>query len=198
MNHFLVERLREKLEPIATPRGPKSEVVCQAAVVLILNSLEEQLSLLLVRRAVRQDDPWSGQTAFPGGHTNSQDASLLDTVIRETQEEVGVNLLDHDLLGRMSDVYSARRPVVVTPFVASLRTEVTLALRRDELSDVTWIPVRDLARSQIVKQHIRTSEHEMEADGIAYRDQFIWGLTLRMINDLLARLGNAYERVSGV
>ncbi len=50
--------------------------------------------LLFIRRAEKSGDPWSGHMAFPGGHMESSDASLLAAAIRETQEEIGLDLLD--------------------------------------------------------------------------------------------------------
>jgi 8-oxo-dGTP pyrophosphatase MutT (NUDIX family) len=165
----------------------------RAAVVLILNSLEEEISLLLVRRAVRQDDPWSGQMAFPGGYMAAQDISVLDTAIREAREEVGINLLDHELIGTINNVRSARRPLIVTPFVALLRNKVVLTLQKNEVAEATWAPIRDLLRIPLIKRRIKTSEGELEVDGMKYRDQIIWGLTLRMIKDFLSRLDDGMD-----
>jgi 8-oxo-dGTP pyrophosphatase MutT (NUDIX family) len=160
----------------------------RAAVVLILNSFENGIALLLVKRAVRQSDPWSGQMAFPGGYMDAQDASLLDTAIRETQEEVGINLLDHELLGTINEVYSATRVLTVTPLVALLRNKVVLTLKKDEVADAAWAPLSDLLRKTPIRKRVETSKGELEVDAIQYRDQIIWGLTLRMIKDFLSRL----------
>ena len=122
---------------------------------------------------------------------NCKDECLEDTLIREVQEEVGVNIHDHDLLGTMSDVRSTRRPVLVTPYIVQLRSRVTLALNTDEVADATWVSVSDLARCKTVRRRVRTSEGWREADGIEYDGNFIWGMTLRMINDLFSRLGTA-------
>lgn len=185
--------LKKHLQPIVRVKEPDSNRMNRAAVVLILNSLEEEISLLLVRRAVRQDDPWSGQMAFPGGYMAAQDISVLDTAIREAREEVGINLLDHELIGTINNVRSARRPLIVTPFVALLRNKVVLTLQKNEVAEATWAPIRDLLRIPLIKRRIKTSEGELEVDGMKYRDQIIWGLTLRMIKDFLSRLDDGMD-----
>ena len=65
----------------------------EAAVALILRETRgDDLELLFIKRAARADDPWSGQIAFPGGRHDATDASLEDTAVRETREEVGLEL----------------------------------------------------------------------------------------------------------
>ena len=128
MNWLVVEKVRKRLEPIASVKELKTSEMHRAAVVLILDSPEKEASLLLIRSTIRQSDPWSGQIAFLGGHMTNQDTPILETAIRETQEEVGINLLDHELLGTINDVCSTRLGLLVTPFVASLRSKVTLVL----------------------------------------------------------------------
>src|SRR5258706_13265424 len=79
----------------------------RAAVALVLSpSLADApaLSLLLVRRAERDGDPWSGHMALPGGHAHPSDVDLLHTARRETLEEVGIDLTDAELLGRLDEV----------------------------------------------------------------------------------------------
>ncbi|MFH0848695.1 MAG: CoA pyrophosphatase [archaeon] len=183
-----MEALKTSLGPIGREEEPESKAQQLAAVTMILDPLEEEMSLLLVRRTARQDDPWSGQMAFPGGHMTDQDSSLVETAIRETLEEVGINLHEHELLGTISDVRSTRRGLVITPFVASLKYRVKMELRKDEITEAMWIPISYLARTTAVKRRVKTSEGEVEVEGIPYSDQFIWGLTFRMIGDFLPRL----------
>jgi len=188
LNQFTVEILKNRLKPIIHEKEPNSDWAHRAAVVLLLNSLEKGISLLLVRRAVRITDPWSGQMAFPGGYMTSQDTCVLDTAIRETREEVGINLIEHELLGTINDVSSTTRILIVTPFVALLRNRVDVMLHKDEIAEAAWIPVSDLLMRPLTKQYIKTTEGELEVDSILYHDQVIWGLTLRMIEDFLSRI----------
>ena len=93
----------------------------RAAVALVLapsSTGDATLSLLLVRRSEREGDPWSGHMALPGGHAHPEDADLLHTARRETLEEVGVDLLGAELLGRLDDVSPMRSSdMTVRPFV---------------------------------------------------------------------------------
>ncbi|MDH4045507.1 MAG: NUDIX domain-containing protein, partial [Gemmatimonadota bacterium] len=70
--------------------GLEAEACPRAAVAVML--AQESESVLLIRRAERVDDPWSGHIGLPGGRTSPSDADLLVTAMRETTEEVGVRL----------------------------------------------------------------------------------------------------------
>src|SRR5450631_3467354 len=87
----------------------------QAAVALLLVSRPDRL--LLIRRAEREGDPWSGHLAFPGGKREAEDASLLVTAIRETAEEVGLRLAPESLLARLADVRARVNGYRVAQFV---------------------------------------------------------------------------------
>src|ERR1017187_10973735 len=63
----------------------------EAAVAIVLARSPEE-SILLIRRAERQGDPWSGHWSFPGGRRDPQDPDLLHTALRELDEECGIRL----------------------------------------------------------------------------------------------------------
>ncbi|HMJ14340.1 MAG TPA: CoA pyrophosphatase, partial [Polyangiaceae bacterium] len=99
-----------------------------AAVAAVLRDAEHGAEALLIRRAAREGDPWSGHMAFPGGQREPHDQDLLDTAVRETHEEIGLDLREHAaLLGRLETlpaVAGGRRiGMNVTPFVFELRSE---------------------------------------------------------------------------
>src|SRR5438093_2935884 len=94
-----------------------------AAVAVVLHDGNDGIEALCIHRAVRAGDVWSGQIAFPGGRRDPGDADLLATAIRETMEEVGVDLSSAERLGVLDDLYPRTPvlpPVVVRPFVFAL------------------------------------------------------------------------------
>ena len=74
--HSLLKKLTNKLHP--DPWGN-----AQAAVAILVRPHKNDLEFFLVKRAEVDDDPWSGDMAFPGGKKNLQDKSLIDTATRE-------------------------------------------------------------------------------------------------------------------
>ena len=76
----------------------------QAAVAIILRARNDQIEVLLIERAHHKDDPWSGQMAFPGGRRDPKDLSARAAAERETQEELGVSLVDAEFLGSIDEL----------------------------------------------------------------------------------------------
>src|SRR5262250_100906 len=97
--------LRDEAHPIGTSAQ-------HAAVALILRENLGAAELLMIKRAVRAGDHWSGNLALPGGRWQIEDPDLLCTAIRETREEIGIALMDGgEVLGRL-DTLKPRNPLV--------------------------------------------------------------------------------------
>ncbi len=89
---------------------------------MLLRFEREDPDVLLIKRAAREGDRWSGHVSFPGGMQEDDDADLLATAIRETREEVGLDLDEiARFIGPLSDqraIANARTlPMAISPFV---------------------------------------------------------------------------------
>jgi 8-oxo-dGTP pyrophosphatase MutT (NUDIX family) len=185
--------LQERLAARLTSRRPASAEPPDgwwAGVAVLLAPAPD--SVLLIRRANRVGDPWSGHIGLPGGRLAPDDPDLLATAIRETREEVGVDLAGAHLLGMLDDV-APRTPlprvVVVRPFVFALPERPALHLSA-EVAQALWVELADLARAGVYQ------ETEIEVRGErrrfpAYRlgEHLVWGLTERILSPLLALAG---------
>ena len=98
----MLTEIRDRLTS-RTPREVVQPDAAQAAVALIAVSSGADLELLIIRRAERLGDPWSGQMALPGGRRETVDSSLRETAMRETAEEIGVDLGREAMLGQLDD-----------------------------------------------------------------------------------------------
>jgi 8-oxo-dGTP pyrophosphatase MutT (NUDIX family) len=156
-----------------------------AAVALILAPGPE---LLLVRRAIREGDRWSGHMALPGGRFEEADKDLFATVLRETLEETGVALTRRMLLGSLDDlapISPTLPPVVVRPFVFSMKERPALRLN-EELTGVHWFKLDVLAAS--------ACETDVEIGGASRKVKafvpepgiVVWGMTHRIVDGFLA------------
>ena len=120
-----IARLPTALKPIS------DEQDANAAVALLLKPRRGNFDLLLVKRVESPSDPWSGQMALPGGKRELKDASLKDTVMRETWEETGVALGGCRFLGVLDAVRSEPKPdFKILPFVVLLEAEPKLKLNK--------------------------------------------------------------------
>lgn len=166
----------------------------QAAVALVLRPRED-LELLLIRRAERGDDPWSGHVALPGGRRDSADPDLAATAFRETVEETGISIPHSGrMLGRLGVVTTpSRLPAIeIVSFVAGVPSDTTLTLDPAEVVDASWIPLSVLRSIEAASEfRIERSGEELTFPSIVHGDYTIWGLTHRILSDFLEVLEGA-------
>ena len=163
-----------------------------AAVAVLLHDGAEGggLEALFIHRAERAGDTWSGQIAFPGGRREPTDSDLRATAIRETREEIGVDLTAAEPLGVLDDMYPRTPvlpPVVVRPFVFGLVELPAITLNGDEVQDAFWVPFRALAAPGVQREvtiHHRGATRIMPA--YVVENHTIWGMTERILTNLLS------------
>jgi len=152
--------------------------------------------VLFIRRAEHPQDPWSGQMAFPGGRAEPGDADLRATAVRETREEIGVDLARAaDFLGSLDEVRAMARmrpmSLTITPFVFRLREPFEPALS-DEVTSLHWLPLGELLgtarRSTMDYAHQGVS---MQFPCLRVDELVIWGLTYRMFMSFQERFPGA-------
>ncbi len=167
-------------------------VLKRSAVAMILREQRGESEILMIKRAERDGDPWSGHMAFPGGRMEPADRHGLDVARRETQEEIGLDLDPANCFGRLSEIMThpqlRRRPMVVSPFLFRLETEVEFQPNY-EVDEVIWIPVSFLVdrgnRERMVWERAGT---RIPLPCYYFEGRRIWGLSLMMLDELLELL----------
>jgi len=182
LNRSLTQR-----PPLRVDRLPG---VREAAVSLVLRPRAE-LELLLIKRSEFVGDPWSGHMALPGGRRDPDDADLVATAFRETDEETGIHLARvGDLLGTLDEVHP-RNPVLpsilIAPFVVGVPPDTTAHPDAREVEAALWIPLSALRDPGAVDEIlIELEEGRHRAfPSLRYRQYVIWGLTHRILTQFL-------------
>lgn len=178
----------------------KSKLVQEAAVAVVLRGTSaEDAEVLLVRRALKTGDPWSGHMALPGGRRAPEDADLLATALRETHEEVGVQLARDQSIGMLPPVFTvapARSaplglkglPMIVRPHVLVVASPVECMLSA-EVTAVRWVPLAALREPAHRTTRpwrfvgVRWAAPAWNLDG-----DIVWGLTHQMLTRLVRAL----------
>jgi 8-oxo-dGTP pyrophosphatase MutT (NUDIX family) len=179
---FKMSRVEAYLAKISQALKPMTEESdANAAVVLLLRARGRGFEVLFVKRAENPTDFWSGQVALPGGRREVQDESLRQTAIRETLEEIGIDLTyGCRFLGVLKASTSAGRHVKVLPFVFFLEHEATVRLNRNELEEHVWIGLRSL-----IDNRGTTRVGFAEVPSFIVANYLIWGLTYRILDEFL-------------
>ena len=172
----------------------------QAAVAVILREHHErtgQSDLLFIQRANRDGDPWSGQMAFPGGHREPEDTSLMAAAMRETDEEIGLSLANAEYLGALD--HQEARPrgktlnMLVAPHVFITKDTPDFTPNR-EVADVVWAPLSTLAGNSLHDtQTLPMAGNPTVFNG--YRlsgGHFVWGLTYRILKSFFSAVDSTW------
>ncbi len=159
----------------------------QAAVALIMRQKKEAIELLFIQRAESEMDPWSGQIAFPGGRLELTDSDIIETAIRETNEETGIVLDRSNLIGRLDDHQGRNRNrsinLVISCFV--FLSDMDQKIQPNyEVAEAFWAPLDVLMATErrFDYQTDYASEPFPAIDlgkGENNQDRVLWGLTYR-------------------
>ena len=178
----------DRLSGVEAPAAPVPSK--RAAVAISLRSGASGPEILMIQRAVRQGDPWSGHMGFPGGRKDASDATDLACAKRETREEISFDLDTYgELICQLSDVntgWRADRPeMLVAPFIFRVDSTPVFELNH-EVDDTLWVPLNFLLDDTNRGRHQWDWRGEvLESDAFTYDGRLIWGLSLMMIDELL-------------
>lgn len=172
------------------PASIAGEGLRHAAVAALLRFADHGPEVLLMKRAERPGDHWSGHVSFPGGRASPEDRDLLATAVRETREEVGMDLSRAArLLGQLDTIRAVARgrprPLTITPFVFVQTEDMPLALGH-EAADAFWFPLARAVMGELSDVYEYTHGPEpLNLPCWRFRDHVVWGLTHRMLQHLL-------------
>ena len=168
-----------------SPDEPRTTKAILAGVAVVLKD-EKEPRALLIKRAERVGDPWSGQVAFPGGKSQTSDANTKETAERETKEEVGLDLRTG---GRFLGYFGAFRThtgtIDVVPSVFILRRDAQLK-PTPEVSAFKWADLGTLLTEKAnATFSLGMPDGTRELPAYRVDDFVVWGLTHRILSSLI-------------
>ena len=182
------ERIRRRLLRIPQQRNPAPSKA-QAAVLMGLLDCEGEPSFLLTKRT-QEVATHKGQICFPGGVHESGDGSLWLTALRETGEEVGIEPEYVELLGRFHD-YQAVTDINVACYVGYLKPGFSVTPSPSEVERVLQVPYAFFRDTRPVVETRHRGGRPIPVYFYDFKGDSVWGLTARMIKDLLDEIGDS-------
>ena len=185
-----VASLREGAE------APPAKTRHAAVAILLRGTALDEFEVLLMKRAEREHDRWSGQISLPGGHEEDEDDDLIATARRESIEEVGVDpgTSDARLFGALPAIqaraHGGRLPLYITPVVfhRAAPEEPTIG---PEAAEAFWLPLGAAHAGEL------DEPYPFERDGVIrdlpswrHEGHTIWGMT----HGILSRFMTAVDR----
>lgn len=158
----------------------------RSAVLIPLYKKGGQYYILLTKRSTLVK-AHRGQISFPGGSCHAVDTCLMDTALREAEEEIGLQPKDVKVLGELDDEITTTSNFIVTPFVSIIPHPYRFRPSKAEVDKIITVPLAALLDKDCRKPDIETLEGGIVVDSYSYyyRGNIIWGATARILNKLL-------------
>ncbi len=170
---FRIDGMRVKLLP--------------AAVLVPIIERDSGVTVLLTQRNKHLSNH-AGQISFPGGRAEPYDQGAVETALRETEEEVGLDRACVDVVGCL-DIYETVTGFSITPVVGFVQEGFTLTIDQREVSEAFEVPldfVLDPANHQRHSHEFKGARRYYYA--MPYQNRYIWGATAGMLVNLSKRL----------
>ncbi len=165
----------------------------RAGVLLIFYPKNGEAHILFTKRS-QEVAEHKGEISFPGGAYDTQDKTILQTALRESREELGLNVNEFEILGELDDVYVPPTRFLITPFVAFMNQPPKPKPSLLEISEVLEIPASELLNPSIFREEVREAAGmKRQLQFYSYGQYVIWGATARILRqflDLVSTMGS--------
>lgn len=158
----------------------------KSSVMVLFYKKNEVQHIIFIQRTTSKG-AHSGQISFPGGRWEAQDATMLDTALRETHEEIGVSPQDIEIVGKLSEIYIPPSNFLVHPYVGSLGDKLPMFTpEQSEVKSIIEVPfsfLLDPGNCRPAMVQVRNFKTEVPA--FVFNGHIIWGATAMMLNELI-------------
>jgi 8-oxo-dGTP pyrophosphatase MutT (NUDIX family) len=157
----------------------------ESAVLIPIFCKDGEYHILFTQRT-DQVPHHKGQISFPGGARSKSDATLQDTALRESREEIGLEANDAEIVGELDDTPTTTSGYNISPFVAFIPHPYKFVLSPYEIKEVFSVPISALLhKANREKGHYIFGGQVYVGYTYEYEGRVIWGATAKIVQQLL-------------
>ncbi len=161
-----------------------------AGVLLLLYPKDGEYCVLLNKRT-DQVEHHKGEISFPGGSKDAKDATLLDTALRETYEEMGIRPEDVEVLGQVDDTPTSTN-FLITTTVGTIPYPYDFNPSELEVAEVLEVPLPALMDDEARRDEVRIVDDDLDhVPSYVYQGHLIFGATARVLSRFLELIETA-------
>jgi 8-oxo-dGTP pyrophosphatase MutT (NUDIX family) len=176
-------------DALSSPIDPTVEATSKtklAAVMIIIFGNEP--IVIMTKRPITMNYH-AGEISFPGGGWDSQyDKDFLDTAIRETREEIGIDIFRNQVIGQLKPVNTLNSGFTITPFI-TIQDKVQSLNSNSEIESILEIPLIPLLKT-MAEDKDPTHKSLQEMYTFTFQNHLIWGASARILKQMLAILSS--------
>lgn len=187
------ENAQFAMAPVSRERMKELNLVAlkpkKSAVLVLIYNQNDSFKTVLIQRPT-YDGVHSAQIAFPGGKFEETDIDLLHTALRETQEEIGIDTQQLEIIGKLTDVYISPSNFLVSPFIAYTSQTPIFKADTREVERIITTDILGLNDSNIkgIKTITHSNGYKIKSPYYNIEGHTVWGATAMMISELNAIL----------
>lgn len=174
-----------EIRKIELQAGYTIEKARKAAVLMLCYPHKESTYFVLIQRT-SYPGVHSSQMAFPGGKVELEDATLLQTALREAWEEVGVHPTNVAFVKAYTEVFIPPSNFLVAPFLGYTTKRPEFVLQLEEVSGILEVPLTQLLDdSNLIETTLTTSyAQDIQVPAFHLEGKIVWGATAMMLSEL--------------
>lgn len=155
----------------------------EASVLIPILTFKKDLEILLTKRSNNlKNHP--GQIAFPGGKKDQSDRSPIETALRETQEEVGLNPKNVEIIASLPS-HKTATGFVIKPYLGLINQPFSETLRQGEVDEIFTVPYEYILNEKNFSIHTRKWNGSQRSYYVVpYGPYYVWGATARILLNL--------------
>lgn len=182
-----VRNIRRVLQ-VTKGKTYKGHGLKESAVMLLLSSSSDYLKVILTRRSMNVGHH-KGEISFPGGKKEQGDQTLLETALRETQEEIGVLGRDIEVLGDIDEV-ATTTGFLIRPYVGMIRSRPKFSIS-SEVNSILEMPIECLFSEAYKRDEIRLKKkNALKVPNYVYDGNVVFGATARILDQFSKLIGS--------
>lgn len=177
----LAPKIRTKYtESFVNSKNPK-----KAAVLILFYPNELNETTFLLTKRADYNGTHASQISFPGGKYDKNDTSLKNTALRETYEEVGVEIQQISIFKQMTDVYIPPSNFLVTPFLSFIDFQPNFIINHEVAATIN-VPLSQLLDKKSISTEVLSTSYATNIEVPCYKlnNYIVWGATAMMLSEI--------------
>jgi len=168
-----------------------TEKTKRSAVLILFYEKNSEVYFCLIKRPTYKGHH-SGQVAFPGGKYEDKDGNLLNTALREANEEVGVELKKIEVINELTPIFIPVSDFIVKPYIAISATTPVFRPEPKEVDYIIEAKLKDLMECQLTEVEVAISKGVSQAPAYIIKKENIWGGTAMILTELKHLLSTTF------
>lgn len=185
-----IERVKEFSDLDVAKMNPR-----KAGVMVLFYPSQDDIATMVLMLRKTYKGVHSNQVGFPGGKVEKEDTTMLDTALRETEEEIGISRDQITIVKEMSATYIPPSNFCVYPFIGYSDAALDFIPQEEEVEGLIEVSIADfLAEEAVISRKMSTSYmDDIDVPAFLLNGHVVWGATAMMLSELKELLLSGQE-----